>query len=176
MIILITGGSKNGKSRIAEKIAVSFDLPRFYIATMRPFGDDAREAISRHRKFREGKGFTTIERYTDIGGADFAENSVVLLECIGNLLANEMFSANGKAGCAERIIRGTDHMAKRAAALIIVTNQVGADGVQYESETMEYMKYIGEINARLAKRADCVIEAVYGIPLVLKGEIPNECY
>ncbi len=172
MIILITGASKNGKSKIAEEIAVSYNLPRFYIAAMVPYGADAREAIARHKNMRAGKGFVTIERYTDIGGADIEPGCAVLIECIGNLLANEMFSGAGQADADIRIISGIEHLADMAEALIIVTSQVGADGIKYEAQTMEYIKNIGKINSRIADMADCVIEAVYGIPVILKGEMP----
>lgn len=96
MFILITGGCKNGKSLMAEKILTAYNVPRFYIATMEPFGSEAKETIARHRKIREGKNFNTIEKYTDISEIKLPQNSAVLLECMCNLCANEMFSAKKK--------------------------------------------------------------------------------
>ena len=66
MTTLVTGGSKCGKSSFAEKMLEGFPGRKVYIATMQPFGEDASEAIERHRKMREGKGFETVEKYTDI--------------------------------------------------------------------------------------------------------------
>lgn len=168
MLILITGGSKNGKSRIAENIISKICLPKFYIATMEPYCDEARTAIERHRKMRAGKGFETVEKYTDIDEIILPEKCAVLLECIGNLCANEMFTRNEKEP-ANKIITGIEALSKYAEMLVIVTSQVGGDGVEYPRETMAYIKNMGEINCGLAEISDVVIEAVYGLPVILKG-------
>lgn len=168
MLILITGGSKNGKSRIAEDIISKTDLPKFYIATMEPYCGEAQEAIERHRAARAGKGFETVEKYTDIGEIVLPRKCAVLLECICNLCANEMFSRNEKKP-ADKIIAGIKKLSEKAEAFVIVTNQVGGDGIEYPSETMDYVKNMGEINYRIAEISDTVIEAVYGIPMFLKG-------
>lgn len=169
MLTLITGGSKCGKSAIAEKILSSFGGKKYYIATMEPFGDEAQAAIERHREMRMGKGFETVEKYTDIHDTCLLEGSGVLLECLCNLLANEMFSASEKEP-VKKILAGTDHLCKCCSQVIVVTNQVGEDGLDYPCETMEYIKNLGKLNALLAHKADCVIEAVYGISVYLKGK------
>lgn len=168
MLILITGGSKNGKSRIAEDIISKISLPKFYIATMEPYCDEARTAIERHRKIRAGKGFETIEKYTDIGEIILPQKCAVLLECVCNLCANEMFTRNEK-NPSNKIITGIEALLKSAETLVIVTNQVGDDGEKYPRETMDYIKNMGEINSRIAEISDTVIEAVYGLPVILKG-------
>lgn len=170
LIVLVTGGSKNGKSRIAEDIIGKYDIPKFYIATMEPFGEEAAAAIARHREIRAGKGFETIEKYTGIDEITLTEGCAVLLECAINLCANEMFSARC-VDPVENIIRGVKKLSEKARVLVIVTGQVGGDGVTYAPETMDYMKKLGQLNWRLADIADVVIEAVFGIPNVLKGEL-----
>lgn len=172
MTILVTGGSKSGKSRIAEGIVTHSELPRFYIATMMPFGKDAQCAIERHRAMRAGKGFVTIEKYTDIGSIELPYGSAVLLECMGNLCANEIFSSH-EPNPEQKIIREISEIAARSRLFVVVTNQVGEDGMNYPLETMNYIKSLGEINVELAQIADCVIEAICGIPLVLKGDMPS---
>lgn len=172
MLILITGGSKNGKSAIAEDIAVSTGLPLFYIATMEPYSKDAYEAIGRHKKMRLGKGFKTVEKYTNIDEIKLPKKCAVLLECIGNLCANEMFSAN-ELDVSDKICTDISKLIERVEIFIAVTSQVDEDGICYETETMKYISELGILNNRLSDLADCVIEAVYGIPLLLKGEKPN---
>lgn len=172
MFVLITGGSKNGKSHMAEAIVTDYRKPRFYIATMEPFGEEAQAAIMRHRAIRSGKGFETIEKYTDIHEILLPKNCAVLLECACNLCANEMFS-KGETNPVRKILYGVDCLQKQAEILVIVTNQVGEDGMEYPRETMDYIKQMGELNRRLAERADCVIEAVCGIPVIWKGERPS---
>ena len=91
MITLVTGGTKCGKSGYAERILERFEGQKYYIATMNPVGDDAEEIIARHVEMRCGKNYVTVERLRDIGDTEIPEGSGVLLECVGNLCANEMF-------------------------------------------------------------------------------------
>ena len=168
MLTLITGGSKCGKSSIAEDILSLVQGRKIYIATMEPYCDEAHRAIERHRKMRLGKGFETIEKYTDIRDVTVPNGCGILLECACNLMANEMFSKGGKSP-AQKIMSGISKLSDRADHFIIVTNQVGDDGIEYPDETMEYIRQMGLLNAAIAQAADVVIEAVYGVPVYLKG-------
>lgn len=174
MLTLITGGSKCGKSSIAEDILSLVRSRKIYIATMEPYCDEAHKAIERHRKMRLGKGFETIEKYTDIHELNVPEGCGILLECACNLMANEMFSACEKEP-VDKIVRSIAHLSEAAAEVIIVTNAVGSDGIVYPVETMEYIKNMGSLNCALAEMSDRVIEAVYGIPVMLKGSLP-QCF
>ena len=168
---LITGGAKCGKSILAEKLLDKFGKKKYYIATMQPFGEEAFAAIDRHRKIRAGKGFETIEKYTGLHEIRLPENCAVLLECMANLCANEMFSDSRISDPEERILKGIGHLCTLAEEIVIVTNNVGSDGVDYGAETNSYIRALGRINTRLAETADCVVECVYGIPVVLKGRL-----
>lgn len=95
MITLVTGGPDSGKSLRAEDIAVrTGDERLYYLATMKVFGDDGIARIKKHRAQREGKGFITIELQIRADKAldmmDEPEKCCVLLECIANLVGNEM--------------------------------------------------------------------------------------
>ena len=109
----------------------------------------------------------------DIDKINLPEKCAVLLECACNLCANEMFTSKCK-NPVEKILMCVDKLLEKSEVLVIVTNQVGEDGVNYSAETMDYIKNMGVLNRMLAEKADCVIEAVYGIPVILKGEKP-EC-
>ncbi|MDO4862640.1 MAG: bifunctional adenosylcobinamide kinase/adenosylcobinamide-phosphate guanylyltransferase, partial [Ruminococcus sp.] len=158
MTTLITGGSKCGKSSYAEKLLGDFVGRKIYIATMQPFGEDALEAIERHRKMREGKGFETVEKYTDIHEISLHSGCAVLLECVGNLCANEMFAGGKITDPTDRIVRGIKRLARSVSELVIVTNQVGSDGITYPDGTAEYICSLGKINRNIAEFADNVIE------------------
>ena len=56
--------------------------------------------------------------------------------------------------------------------LVIVTNEVGMDGISYSDGTMQYISAMAELNQKTAQMADTVIECVCGIPLVIKGAMP----
>ncbi len=170
MMTLITGGSKCGKSHYAEGLFDRFDGQKFYIATMQPFGEEAYAAIRRHKKLRMGKGFETIEKYTDLHEITLPEECGVLLECMGNLCANEMFSGEERTDPVEKILQGIAHLKSHARRLVVVTNDVGSDGISYDSGTAEYIRALGEINRHMAEIADHVTECIYGIPVHLKGK------
>ena len=99
---------------------------------------------------------------------------VALLECMSNLVANEMFPETAgdeiNVNCVENIIRQIRHLRDQTGHLVIVTNQIFEDGIIYEPETMEYIRNLGQINQLLAEMADSVIEVVAGIPIFIKGE------
>ena len=94
MLIVVTGVSGSGKSEYAEQICckLSGDRKKYYIATMQPYGEEGKKRILRHHRLRSGKGFETIEQYMHIGEAAerISNKPVVLLECMSNLLANEL--------------------------------------------------------------------------------------
>jgi adenosylcobinamide kinase/adenosylcobinamide-phosphate guanylyltransferase len=173
MIISITGGSGSGKSAFAEDLVVSQrdSEERIYIATMFPFGEESQLKIRRHRQMRASKGFVTVECYTKLKEIKVQRKSCVLLECISNLTANELYWKEGaKEHTVTQVLEGIRSLKEQAKHVFIVTNEVFSDGLEYSKETMQYMRILGEINRRLAGESDVVIEVVYGIPIVLKGE------
>ena len=99
----------------------------------------------------------------------FAPGSVVLLEDVPNILANEMFEPGGDAG---RIRPALESWMETCAHLLIVTNDVFSDGVRYDALTMEYMRRLAELNAWIAARADSVTELVFSLPVAIKGALP----
>ena len=167
---LITGGSKCGKSTFAEKLLSSHEGRKIYIATLRPYGNNAEDIIARHVRMREGKGFITVEQFTDIEKAPVTVGDAVLLEDIGNLSANEMFTENGIVSPVDKVVNGIKLLSGKVTDLIIVTNEVGCDGIEYAPGTMDYISAVSAINRSIAGSADNVYECVYGIPVALKGE------
>ena len=176
MMVLITGGSGSGKSEIAENIAVTLHSKAdskklYYLATMLPYGREAGERIKKHRKMRSFKGFSTREVYYDL--ADFAEENIkgstCLLECLGNLTANEMFE-KGEKNCSDKIYKGLLLLSEKAENLVVVTNDVFCSGAAYSKETLDYMAQLGKLNRTAALAADIVIQAQCGLPVFFKGE------
>lgn len=174
MMILITGGSKCGKSAAAEAILDGFEGDKFYIAAMEPFGDEAQKAIERHRVMRQGKGFITIERSHNIDTLVMPYESTglcALLECLTTLCANEMFTQEEITDPSKKILGGLKSLSEQVEKLVVVTNEVASDGLEYPSGTTEYIRIMSQLNNAAAQFADVVIECVCGIPLLLKGTI-----
>lgn len=208
MITLITGGSGSGKSAYAEKYICHASnkkgfKEKYYIATMQVFDDEGQRKIDRHRRLRAGKGFITIEQPRDIKDAVSklqSENCLkagrlALLECMSNLVANEMFppvdaSDTKEAGVkkealdepenmrdyentlislvSKKVLKDVSILSENVAELVIVTNNVFEDGVCYDESTMNYIKAMGIVNRGLAAMAESVVEVVAGIPVAVK--------
>ena len=174
MFQIVTGGSGSGKSAFAEALAMELGEKRYYIATMYPFGEESKQKIARHRAMRAEKQFETIECYTNLKAVRLPSEStdgkysdghwdtgerlqecVVLLECMSNLLANEMYSEDGaKERAVEEILQGIHMLQKQAAHLVLVTNEVFSDGIVYDPDTIQYQKQLAKINQVLAAEAD----------------------
>ena len=190
MMYLIIGGSGSGKSVYAEELL--FSLPdagkKYYIATMQVYDEESVRRVKKHRKQREGKKFYTIEQPVHVSKALAqmdADKKSAMLECVSNLVANEMFAKdvddcdvietglkNKKNHSAEtvagKIVEDIMKLNHELQQLVIVSNNVFEDGISYDEMTMEYIRAMGSINEQLAVRADQVIEVVVGIPVVIK--------
>lgn len=176
MMTLVSGGSASGKSEFAESLVLaSVWKNRFYLATMMVFDEECKKRIERHRLMRAKKNFQTIEVPIDLQKVSFpnCEGKIALLECMSNLTANEVFSPQRKASLQEleeKIVQGVSFLCEQCNEVIVVTNELFSDGIDYDSSTQEYLNLLGNINQRLALSADRVFEVTAGIPICWKGE------
>ena len=197
---LIIGGSGSGKSAYAEaRICVEYEKickiqdnsstkpPLYYIATMMHGGEEIEEKIRKHQKMREGKGFHTLEWHTDFLG-HLKENekekdplklksAYVLLECVSNLTANEMYMNGGENTRGEDVLQvlkdGILKLAQTCKCLIVVTNDVFLEPCP-SKEMEEYLKVLGELNQFLAFMSENTQEIVAGIPCTMKKQIKEK--
>lgn len=192
MITLVTGGSGSGKSAYAEEEIVRLgERRRIYVATMKPWDEECRRRIERHRVMRAGKQFETVECYRSLERLKLPEGretNAVLLECLSNLVSNELFGT-GEADdpenislkygslVADSVINGVVSLKRQAADLVIVTNEVFSAGDHRtsltgpEDSTALYLRVLGNINCRLGAAADRVVEVTAGIPFAVKGNL-----
>jgi adenosylcobinamide kinase/adenosylcobinamide-phosphate guanylyltransferase len=193
-LVLIIGGAGSGKSEYAENAALGlYESHRkiseenhlknhlWYLATMKVCDNETRRKIQKHLIRRENTAFETVELPRNIGNLDAGRDDVILLECISNLLANEMFPENetdecadyggreneNQKTCVERILQGIDAL-RGKCDMVVVSNEVSLDGCDYDETTREYIAGIAEINRRLSAAADEVTEVVAGIPVCIK--------
>lgn len=174
MMTLIVGGAASGKSAYAEQVLLSArGRPRIYIATMEPFDEECLRRIEKHRRMRAEKCFRTVECYTDLQSVDVPEDSAALLECMGNLCANELYSPRGSGEHAEAaVLRGVERLCRRCGDLVVVSNEVFSGGSRWQGDTQRYLVLLGRVNRALAALADNVCEVVCGVPVYYKGGEP----
>jgi len=206
MLHIVYGGSASGKSSYAESFAMSLqgEGRLLYIATMYPYkwntteiDPETMQRIERHRAMRADKGFDTVECYRHVEHIMAKRQDVLLLECMSNLLANEMYleQDSDDGGLAEtmsevektgvgmsetlspvskKIVQALVNLSTRVQDVVIVTNDVFSDGgsLTYDESTREYVKNLAEINCALAREAATVTEVVCGIPVIVKKNHP----
>ncbi|NPD32363.1 bifunctional adenosylcobinamide kinase/adenosylcobinamide-phosphate guanylyltransferase [Eggerthellaceae bacterium zg-997] len=176
MIAFVTGGAASGKSMLAERIAASHPGPRVYLATMRAEGAEALARIERHRLQRAHAHFTLVERPCGVDDAALpadAAQGCVLLEDLGNLVANEMFPADGPPRdadeTADAVTRQVVALERRCALLVVVSPEAGAGTVEPGSPTEAYLRALGTCACRVAARATEAHLCVAGASICLKG-------
>lgn len=184
MFHVVTGGSGSGKSAYAEEWICKQRLQTdsrhlYYIATMVPYGKETERKILRHRQMRSGKGFETIECFTDLkqmvqAAPEFSESAqkegiCVLLECMSNLAANELYTDTGaKEQTEATILSGIRALQAKCRGLAVVTNEVFGELPPHTDEMKTYLRVLGTVNQAMTKLADQVTEVVYGIPVEVK--------
>lgn len=173
MMMVVTGGSGSGKSAYAEKQILQFGvMPRYYIATMENRDAESQKRVDRHRAMRADKKFVTVECPYDLQEVQMEQEGAVLLECMSNLVANELFVKDGMSHMeqtVEKIMHGIQILKTQCRHLVVVTNEVFSDGLQYDEWTREYIRCLGMVNQNLSELADQVVEVVYTVPVMQKG-------
>lgn len=133
---------------------------------------DAMEMTSElsNRHSESSKQYPKIEPPSS-SGASSEPVAIALLECMSNLVANEMFLMDGMKSeeeVVDKVSREVLILAEKLKDLVIVTNNVFEDGIVYDNSTMTYIRALGRINQAIAEHADEVWESVVGIPVRLK--------
>ena len=181
VMVLVTGGSGCGKSAYAEKrigeLASKGRETIYYLATMQVYGEEGRKKVERHIELRRGKGMLTIEQTRDVAECipRMAEGPrAVLLEDLGNLVANEMFQEDGTMKhweyVSKKIFEELLQLNACVSHLVIVSNNVFEDGIDYEDGTINYIQALGWLHRKLAGRAAEATEVVAGIPVTMRGK------
>ena len=180
MTYLISGGAKNGKSSLAQNLAVKLAQggTHYYIATMIPVDEEDRERIRLHILDRAGLGFETIECGThlldSLEGADLS--ATFLLDSVTALLMNELFRPENNyemdLAAAKRCAEELERFASMAGNVVFVSEYIYSDAQRYDEVTQTYRRLLADIDRRLAKVCDTVVEVSAGQYILHKGALP----
>lgn len=170
MTVYLEGGAACGKSRLGEAWAVSLHRGSpgslFYLATMEAGDGESLRRVARHRAARAGKGFVTLERPLGLAALDLPPRATVLLEDLGNLAANELFSPGGGGEAA--LLAGLEHLLARAENLVVIGNSVFEEGSGLAGKMGEYLRLLAAAQALCAARCDAAAQVICGIPCYYK--------
>lgn len=167
---LVIGGARSGKSRLAEDLTRRADQPKTYIATAEAWDDEMRARIAAHRAER-GADWHCIEAPRDLPAAlAAAPPGVVLIDCATLWLTNLVLAEDDVAARTAALLAA---LQASANPVVIVTNEVGLSIVPENALARRFRDDQGRLNQILAAQADLVMVVFAGLPLILKGQMPQ---
>jgi len=168
-LTLVLGAAASGKSSYAERLAEATGAPMTYIATAESRDEEMRVKIVAHQA-RRGPGWTTIEAPFDIAPALAEAEGVALVDCATFWLTNHLLAGHDLVTEETRLFKA---LAASPVPVIVVSNEIGAGIVPENALARHFRAAQGGLNQSLAARADLVVAVMAGLPLVLKGRLPE---
>ena len=171
-LILVTGGTRSGKSSFAQNLAEEAQGRKAFIATAEPLDREMKERIALHKQERPA-GWDTVEEPINLATAvkECGEAyDVLLIDCltlwISNLLVNKSIQEEAILKNISALVAGCREVPAR---VIVVTNELGMGIVPSDRLSRLYRDLVGKANQQVASAADEVYFLVSGIPMKLKG-------
>lgn len=171
-ITLVIGGASSGKSAFAEALVHDSGLAKVYLATAQAFDDEMKAKIEAHRNSRSGFGWRTVEAPLEMAKelASLDSDEVALVDCASLWLSNIMLATRDWESEADDLCEVLAYMPNPT---VIVTNEVGHGIVPENKLAREFRDAHGQLNQILAAQADLVVLVMAGLPMVLKGKLPD---
>ena len=177
MTVLLVGGSKSGKSSLAQNVCAELagTAPLYYLATMIPQDDEDNARIARHIEDRAGMGFRTLEQGRNLTAvlsrAD--RQGTFLLDSVTALLSNEFFPRERNYepdfSAGRRVAEEICTLSRQVRNLVVVADDLFRDAARYDPVTQSYRQALALILRQVAREADTVAEMSMGNLTVFKG-------
>ncbi|MCO7546910.1 bifunctional adenosylcobinamide kinase/adenosylcobinamide-phosphate guanylyltransferase [Stutzerimonas nitrititolerans] len=169
MIELILGGSRSGKSRLAERLAAESGLAVTYIATSQPLDGEMAERITQHRQRRPAH-WSLVEEPLELARVlreQADARRCLLVDCLTLWLTNLLMLDDPARLVAERDAL-LESIGQLPGRIILVSNETGLGVVPLGELTRRYVDEAGWLHQAVAARAQRVTFMVAGLPMVLK--------
>jgi len=175
-LILVTGGSRGGKSAYAQQLAEALPGPRAFVATCPVIDPEMSDRILRHQQARSSRDWTTVEEPLDLAWAfERAKDApVVLLDCLTLWVNNVMYQTEqigntvSETEIAELCVPVLKAARAHGGTCIFVTNEVGMGLVPETPLGRRFRDLAGRVNQIIAAACDEVFLVVCGQPLKIK--------
>lgn len=172
MKTLIIGGTRSGKSRLAEQLAAHCALPVVYVATAEPKDQEMRQRIDAHRA-RRPRHWQLIEEPIALGSvmSQQPDHGCVVVECLTLWLTNLLLLDEQDAFARERwsLFRALSDF---RGELILVGNEVNMGVTPADALSRRFCDEAGRLHQELGQRCERVLLTAAGLPLALKGALP----
>ena len=157
MIVLVLGGTRSGKSMVAEHLVTAFGGPVTYVATSPIDGQDPEmaERIALHRA-RRPPSWTTVEAGAALGEALRAHPAgPMLVDALGTWVAAHRDLLVDVGDLLEAL-------ASRTGPTVVVSEEVGLSVHPVSTVARAFVDVMGDVNQRVAAIADEVLLVVAG--------------
>jgi adenosylcobinamide kinase / adenosylcobinamide-phosphate guanylyltransferase len=165
---LVLGGARSGKSRYAEALLANA-RPRTYLATAEAGDAEMVERIRRHREQR-GPAWSIGEAPLELPAAIRAESGALLVDCLTLWVSNLMAQGRDLEDATEQLCAA---IRRPGGPVVLVSNEVGLGIVPDNALARAFRDHAGRLNQRVAAVADRVLFVAAGLPLALKGDLPQ---
>ncbi len=165
--VLVLGGARSGKSRIALQLAEQSSSQRIYVATAQAFDDEMRERIALHRLERD-RSWRTVDSPLELSRAiqeQTGPGKAVLVDCLTLWLSNIVLAERDPTHESDRLMHT---VRETQGPLILVSNEVGQGIVPSTPLGRSFRDEQGRLNQRIAEACDAVVFVAAGCPLLLK--------
>lgn len=172
--LLILGGARSGKSRLAQDMAARRWLHPVYLATAEILDDEMAARVRMHRRTR-ARRWHCVEEPLEI--AKIIRRGIpgtdgLLVDCLTIWLSNVLLK-EGRGAFARRRDELVKALHQTRQDVILVANEVGLSVVPEHALGRTFRDLAGWLNQAVAKEADTVVFVAAGLPLVLKGRLPK---
>lgn len=178
LCVLITGGSRSGKSAYAQQWAESLPGERGFVATCPVIDVEMECRVAAHRHARLGKGWHTLEEPIHL--AETIRNAkhlpVLLVDCLTLWVNNLLYEAEQRGetlseaavslACQEILQAAREH----GGTILFVTNELGMGIIPENRQARLFKDLAGRANQVVAKECEKVVLVVCGQPLRIKDE------
>ena len=168
---LILGGVRSGKSRLAEKIALTSGLPVTYIATASADDNEMRARIVEHQR-RRPPAWKLIEEPRALAHVlqeQAAPDRCLLVDCLTLWLSNLLGADDPELLPRERrAFLGL--LPELPGHIILVSNETGLGIVPMGVLARRFGDEAGWLHQDLAQQCDRVLFTIAGLPQLLKGK------
>jgi adenosyl cobinamide kinase/adenosyl cobinamide phosphate guanylyltransferase len=160
VITLVLGGTRSGKSEVAERLATGLGEAVLYVATGSATDEGMAARIARHRE-RRPPAWTTVEAGADLPGALLAHvDGPALVDSLGTWVAAASLDVDVGALCSA--------LGARRGPTVVVSEEVGL-GVHSSTEVgRRFADVLGDVNRAVADVATDVLLVVAGRVLPLR--------
>lgn len=175
-LIVVTGGSRSGKSEFAENLARQRSKKTVYIATAVADDEEMKARVARHQK-RRPKEWQTVEAACDlptVTAQAACKYETVLIDSLTTYAASFLYarrydeSKDTENAALQEMHSLAKAVKKNGATVIIVTDEVGSGIVPDNAVSRAFRDVLGSMNSVLAAEADKVYLSVAGLTIDLK--------